>query len=93
MLQTVINAQELYAKASLVDYDRLVAAQRATDLVRAESCLQDAFKTDVRPAIVEWRKSKGLAADPLEAFRASGYLERITADRAARNATSVTAYA
>ncbi len=93
MLQTVINAQELYAKAALVDHERLVAAQRATDLVRAESCHQDAFKTDVRPAIAEWRVARGLPADPLEAFRESGYLERITAERAAHNAASVTAYA
>jgi L-rhamnose isomerase/sugar isomerase len=93
MLQTVMNAQELYAKAALVDHERLVAAQRATDLVRAESCLQDAFKTDVRPAIAEWRAAKGLPADPLEAFRASGYVERVTKDRAARNAASATAYA
>jgi L-rhamnose isomerase/sugar isomerase len=93
MLQTVINAQELYAKASLVDHERLVAAQRATDLVRAESCLQDAFKIDVRPLIADWRSAKGLAADPLEAFRESGYLERISQERGARNAASVTAYA
>jgi len=90
MLQTVMNAQELYAKASLVDYERLVAAQHATDLVLAERYLQDAFKTDVRPAIAEWRSAKGLPADPLDAFRQSGYLERITQERAARNAISVT---
>jgi L-rhamnose isomerase / sugar isomerase len=93
MLQTVINAQELYAKAALVDHARLVDAQRSTDLVRAENCLQDAFKTDVRGAIVEWRQARGLAADPLEAFRHSGYLERITAARSARNASGNTAYA
>jgi L-rhamnose isomerase/sugar isomerase len=93
MLQTVINAQELYAKASLVDHERLVGAQRATDLVRAENCLQDAFKTDVRPAIVDWRSARGLPADPLDAFRESGYLQRITAERAARNTNSVSAYA
>jgi L-rhamnose isomerase/sugar isomerase len=93
MLQTVMNAQELYAKASLVDYERLIAAQRHTDLVSAESCLQDAFKTDVRPAIADWRTAKGLPPDPLEAFRQSGYLERITKERAARNATSLAAYA
>jgi L-rhamnose isomerase/sugar isomerase len=93
MLQTVMNAQELYAKAALVDHERLVVAQRATDLVRAESCLQDAFKTDVRPAIAAWRQAKGLAADPIEAFRASGYLDRVTKDRAARNAVGADAYA
>src|SRR5262249_23690449 len=55
MIQTVCVAQELYAKAALVDHDALAAAQRRTDLVRAEGILQDAFATDVRPAIREWR--------------------------------------
>lgn len=81
MIQTVVMAQALYAKAALVDYERLVAAQRANDLVGAESCLQDAFATDVRPVIAEWRVSKGLPANPLEAFRESGYLERIARER------------
>jgi L-rhamnose isomerase/sugar isomerase len=93
MLQTVINAQELYAKAALVDYDALVGAQRTADLVRAETCLQDAFKTDVRPAIAEWRSHRGLPLDPLEAFRRSGYLERIASERAERNTASAASYA
>ena len=78
MIQTVVMAQALYAKAALVDYPRLAAAQRAERPGVAEKCLQDAFATDVRPVIAEWRRSKGLPADPLEAFRESGYLERIT---------------
>jgi len=85
-------AQELYAKAALVDHRALVGAQDRTDLVRAESILQDAFATDVRPAIREWRTSKRLPADPLQAFRESGYLERITAERGSR-AASVSSYA
>jgi len=63
------------------------------DLVLAESCLQDAFATDVRPAIREWRRSKGLPEDPLTAFRQSGYLQRIEHERGARNLASVTSYA
>ena len=43
MIQTVAQAQALFAKAALVDCEALAAAQRAADLVRAESCLQDAF--------------------------------------------------
>jgi L-rhamnose isomerase/sugar isomerase len=93
MIQTVTMAQELFAKAALVDYNRLAAAQQATELVRAESCLQDAFATDVRPVIREWRASKGLPRDPMDAFRQSGYLERITAERATNNAASVSSYA
>ena len=93
MIQTVTVAQELFAKAALVNHEELAAAQKATDIVRAESCLQDAFATDVRPAIREWRKSKGLPEDSMAAFRSSGYLERITSERSARNMASVTSYA
>jgi L-rhamnose isomerase/sugar isomerase len=93
MIQTVTMAQELFAKAALVDYPRLAQAQTSSDLVRAESCLQDAFATDVRPAIREWRTSKGLAPDPMDAFRSSGYLDRITRERAGRKTTNTSAYA
>jgi L-rhamnose isomerase/sugar isomerase len=47
----------------------------------------------VRPAIAEWRSARGLPTDPLDAFRQSGYLERITHQRAERNAANVTSYA
>ena len=93
MIQTVTTAQELYAKAALVDHERLASAQSRAELVDAETCLKDAFSTDVRPAVREWAKSKGLPEDPMRAFRESGYLERITAERAARNAASVSSYA
>jgi L-rhamnose isomerase/sugar isomerase len=93
MIQTVAMAQDLFAKAALVDYEQLRAAQKSCDLIRAESLLQDAFATDVRPAVREWRASKGLPQDPLEAFRQSGYLERISLERAARNMASAGSYA
>ena len=93
MIQTVTTAQQLFAKAALVDADRLAVAQNSCDLVRAESLLQDAFATDVRPAIQDWRDSKGLPKDPMESFRQSGYLERITRERAAKNAHNVSSYA
>jgi L-rhamnose isomerase/sugar isomerase len=88
MIQTVAHAQELYAKAALVDHDALVVAQAQCELVRAESVLRDAFSTDVRPAIEEWRRGRGLPADPLDAFRQSGYLERITAMRGGRTSAT-----
>jgi L-rhamnose isomerase / sugar isomerase len=93
MIQTVVQAQALYAKAALVDCASLAAAQQATDLVRAESCLQDAFACDVRPAIREWRTARGVPADPMDAFRESGYLERITKERAGRPVRDASAYA
>ena len=93
MIQTVAIAQELFSKASLVDHNALAAAQTRADVVGAELLLQDAFSTDVRPAIREWRVSKGLPADPLQAFRDSGYLERIAAERSKRAGASVSSYA
>jgi L-rhamnose isomerase/sugar isomerase len=88
MIQTVMHAQELYAKAALVDHPALAAAQARSQLVEAESVLRDAFSTDVRPVIAEWRRSKGLSHDPLEAFRQSGYLERVSAERGGRTSAA-----
>jgi L-rhamnose isomerase/sugar isomerase len=93
MIHTVNMAQELFSKAALVDARELATAQKNCDLVRAESLLQDAFATDVRPVIQDWRNSKGLPKNPIDAFRQSGYLERITQERAARNSQSVSSYA
>lgn len=93
MIQTVTTVQELVAKAAIVDREKLALAQRDCRLVDAESCLKDAFSTDVRPAIKEWAWTRGLPDDPLQAFRESGYLERITAERGARNQASVSSYA
>ena len=93
MIQTVDMAQNLFAKAALVDHAGLLEAQKKSDLVRAEAFLQDAFATDVRSMVREWRSSKGLPADPIAAFRESGYLQRITTEREAKNAATITSYA
>jgi L-rhamnose isomerase/sugar isomerase len=93
MIQTVTTAMELYAKAALVDHEKLAAHQTACALVDAESCLKDAFSTDVRPVIRDWAVSKGLPADPMDAFRQSGYLEKITAERGQKNMAAISSYA
>jgi len=93
MIQTVTTAQELYAKAALVDHEKLAVCQAKCALVDAEACLKDAFSTDVRPAIREWARSRGLPENPMNAFRQSGYLERITEERGKRAAASVSSYA
>jgi L-rhamnose isomerase/sugar isomerase len=92
-IQTVNMAQMLFAKAALVDHAALGSAQEKCDLIGAESLLQDAFNSDVRPVIQDWRDSKGLPRDPMKAFLESGYMERITKERAARNLQSVSSYA
>jgi L-rhamnose isomerase/sugar isomerase len=93
MVQTVCNAQEIFAKAALVDRERLAALQDEARLVEAEECLREAFWYDVRPAVREWRTSHGIAEDPLSALRSSGYVERIQSERRERNAKAVVSYA
>lgn len=81
MIQTVTTAQELYLEACLVERDALESAQRKRDIVSAEECLRAAFYADVKPILVAWRASKGLAPDPLPAHRASGYEARAAVER------------
>ena len=92
-IQTVMMAQELYAKAALVNRAELAERQQKADVVGAERLLQDAFASDVRPVIREWRIGRSLPPDPLDAFRQSGYLDRILRERAARNSGIVSTYA
>lgn len=80
-IRSVLNVQEMTARALLVDTDALRAAQVSGDVLEANRIFMDAFYTDVRPALAEWRESRGLPADPMAAFAASGYLQRIAADR------------
>ena len=93
MIQTVTTALELFAKAAMVEEEELALRQKSCSLVDAETCLKDAFSTDVRPMIREWAESKGLPADAMAAFRRSGYLEKITAERRERNLAAVSSYA
>ena len=92
-VQTVVAAQELYAKAALVDLEKLAGLQDTCRIVEAEETFRGAFWQDVRPLLREWRESKGLAADPLDALRRGGYVERISEERAKRNAGAVSSYA
>lgn len=85
MLQTVDIAQQLYLKAALVDRRSLAAAQGREDVVKSETLLRGAFLTDVRPALAEWRKARGLPVDAIDAHRASGYEARVAAERRARH--------
>ncbi|HWT88619.1 MAG TPA: TIM barrel protein [Candidatus Angelobacter sp.] len=93
MIQTVCTAQELYARAAMVDHERLAGLQQSCSLVDAEETLRGAFWTDTRSIVAEWRKSKGLPSDPLLAFRESGYLERVSRERSARNSGASASYA
>lgn len=83
-LQTVMMAQELFAKAALVDHEALRKAQEEHDVVAAELELKRAFFTDVAPALKVWRRQKGLPNDPIAEHRKSGYAIKAGRERAKR---------
>ncbi|MBI5723229.1 MAG: sugar isomerase [Planctomycetes bacterium] len=73
MIRTTVGIQELMAKALCVDRKALAAAQAAEDTIACERMIRDAFFTDVTPVLHAVRGKLGVPADPLEAFRQSGY--------------------
>jgi L-rhamnose isomerase/sugar isomerase len=80
-IRSVLNVQEATAKALLVDADALAAAQAAGDVLGANAVLMDAYNTDVRPLLRQVRAEMGLDPDPVGAYAASGYAQRIVAER------------
>ena len=80
-IRSVLNVQEMTARALLVDRDALVEAQQAGDVLGANAVFMDAFYTDVRPDLADWRESRGLPADPVAAYLGSGYQQQIETER------------
>lgn len=81
MLYSVLNCQEAYAKALLIDRDLLREAQAAGDVLGAHRVLADAFRTDVRPLLAEVRQEMGVPQDPMRAHRESGYGQKVAQER------------
>lgn len=80
-IYAVMNCQEAYAKALLVPRPRLAEAQAAGEVLAAHRMLTDAFRSDVRPLLAQVRHEMGIASDPLAAYWASGYEEKIRRER------------
>jgi L-rhamnose isomerase / sugar isomerase len=88
MVLSVVNLQEAYAKALLVDRSALAAAQDAGDVLAGHRALLDAYRTDVRPLCAKVRAGLGAAEDPVAELRASGYVEKISLQRGATAAVA-----
>ena len=80
-IRSVLNVQEMTARALLVDRLALAEAERAGDVLAGHAVMMDAFSTDVRADLADWRASRGFAADPMAAYAQSGYAEQIAAER------------
>jgi len=88
MLQSVINCQVAYAKALLVDWEALQAAQQAGDMLEAHRMLVNVFQTDVRPLLAQVRTEMGVPADPIAALRADDYPKKIAQERGTGSGSS-----
>ncbi|MFZ7086855.1 L-rhamnose isomerase [Curtobacterium sp. RRHDQ10] len=80
-IRSVLNVQEMTARALLLDRVALTAAQEAHDVLGANQVMMDAFSTDVRADLAAWRESRGLPADPMAAYLASGNQQKIADER------------
>jgi L-rhamnose isomerase/sugar isomerase len=80
-IRSVLNVQEMTARALLLDTDALRTAQEEGDVLGANEIFMNAFYTDVRTDLAAWREERGLPGDPLRAYLASGYQQQIEADR------------
>ena len=80
-IRSVMNVQEATAKALLVDAGELAAMQAAGDVLGANAVLMDAYDTDVRPLLAQLREQMGVDRNPMAAYAASGYAEKISAER------------
>jgi len=81
MIYSVLNIQEAYAKALLVNRRELAEAQAAGEVLAAHKLLTDAYRTDVRPLLAQVRAEMGVPTDPMAAYWASGYEEKIRKER------------
>ncbi|MBB3051618.1 L-rhamnose isomerase/sugar isomerase [Prauserella isguenensis] len=80
-IRSVLNVQEMTARALLVDHAALEKAQASHDVLAANEVLMDAFQTDVRGELAAWRESRGLPADPMRAYAESGHQRRLAEQR------------
>jgi L-rhamnose isomerase/sugar isomerase len=81
LMTSAIQVQRSYAQALLVDREALDQAQEHNDALAASHLLKLAFQTDVTPLLQRVRLDAGGAIDPVAAYRASGYRQRVAAQR------------
>jgi len=88
LMTSAVTVQRCYAQALLVDRKALTAYQDNNDVLMAALTLKQAFHTDVTPLLQKIRMEAGGAADPVAAYRASGYRKQMAAIRPASGPSS-----
>ncbi|WP_026955685.1 TIM barrel protein [Algoriphagus vanfongensis] len=81
LIQALEAIAQAYAKALLVDREKLSQCQLQGDVVGAQELLQEAFLTDVRALVKESRIQSGGESDPLTYYRKEKIREKLIAQR------------
>ncbi|QJE01960.1 L-rhamnose catabolism isomerase [Massilia forsythiae] len=88
LMSSAVEVQRAYIQSALVDRAALAGHQQGNDALQAAQTLKAAFRTDVGPILAMARIRSGGAADPVAAYRASGYRDRAASARPARAGAS-----
>lgn len=80
-IRSVLNVQEMTARALLLDRAALAVAQEEGDVLLAHEIFMDAFSTDVRADLAAWRESRGLPGQPMRAYLESGHQDQLETSR------------
>jgi L-rhamnose isomerase / sugar isomerase len=83
LMGSAMEVQRAYAQALLVDRIALNGFQDSNDALMATNTLKDGFRTDVNSVLAMARLEQGGAINPIQAYRSSGYRDRVTAQRPA----------
>jgi L-rhamnose isomerase/sugar isomerase len=88
LMSSAVEVQRAFVQSALVDRTRLAQLQEENDVLQAAQTLKAAFRTDVSPILAMARIRSGGAADPVAAYRASGYRDRTANLRPAKAGAS-----
>ena len=83
LMLSAVEVQRAYAAALLVDRKALLGHQENNDALMATQTLKAAFRTDIDPILASARLAGGGAIDPVAAYRASGYRQKVANERPA----------
>ncbi len=83
LMLSATEVQRAYAAALLVDRKALSGYQDDNDALMATQTLKQAYRTDLEPILAMARLNRGGAIDPVSAYRASKYRNKVAAERPA----------
>ncbi len=81
LIQSLESIKTAYAKALLIDQNKLEQARKNNDIVACQQILQKAFLMDVRPVLAEARRRNNGSIDPISAYRKIGVRQKLIDER------------